>query len=125
MKLIFLIGSRYNTCSFAKKSFKKSKREGPEAFVDLSDDKLVQNDNLLATSLNPPDENANPIPSRIAVLQACILTSGLIAGFGAVIRQVLVQSVSHFVAFFQFYCIVYFSDITCLQNKYTFHLAVI
>ncbi|XP_039685154.1 uncharacterized protein [Medicago truncatula] len=76
--------SRYNTCSFAK----KSKREGPEAFVDLSDDKFVQNDNLLDTSLNPPVENANPIPSRSAVLQACILTSALIAAFGTVIRQV-------------------------------------
>lgn len=81
--------SRYNTCSFAKKSFKKSKREGPDTFVDFSNDKSVQNDNLLDTSLNPPDENAtNPIPSRSAVLQACILTSGLIAAFGTVIRQV-------------------------------------
>ncbi|GAU35913.1 hypothetical protein TSUD_69460 [Trifolium subterraneum] len=80
--------SRYSTCSFAKKSLKKSKREGPEAFVDLSDDKFVQNDKLLDTSLNPPDQNANPIPSRSAVLQACIITSGLIAAFGTVIRQV-------------------------------------
>ncbi|WJX47441.1 hypothetical protein P8452_34132 [Trifolium repens] len=80
--------SRYSTCSFAKKSLKKSKREGPEAFVDLSDDKFVQNDKLLDTSLNPPDQNANPIPSRSVVLQACIITSGLIAAFGTVIRQV-------------------------------------
>lgn len=80
--------SRYNTCSFAKKSFKKSKREGPDTSVDLSNDKSVQNDNLLDTSLNPLVENANPIPSRSAVLQACILTSGLIAAFGTVIRQV-------------------------------------
>ncbi|XP_045824614.1 uncharacterized protein LOC123917046 [Trifolium pratense] len=79
---------RHGTCSFAKKSLKKSKREGPEAFVDLSDDKFVQNDNFLDTSLNPPDQNANPIPSRTAVLQACIITSGLIAAFGTVIRQV-------------------------------------
>lgn len=76
--------SRYNTCSFAK----KSKREGPDTFVDLSKNKSVQNDNLLDTSLNPPDSNANPTPSRSAVLQACILTSGLIAAFGTVIRQV-------------------------------------
>lgn len=76
--------SRYNTCSFAK----KSKREGPDTSVDLSNDKSVQNDNLLDTSLNPPDSNANPTPSRSAVLQACILTSGLIAAFGTVIRQV-------------------------------------
>lgn len=76
--------SRYNTCSFAK----KSKREGPDTSVDLSNDKSVQNDNLLDTSLNPLVENANPIPSRSAVLQACILTSGLIAAFGTVIRQV-------------------------------------
>jgi hypothetical protein len=96
---------------------KKSKREGPEAFVDLSDDKFVQNDKLLDTSLNPPDPNANPIPSRSVVLQACIITSGLIAAFGTVIRQVIfllciAESVFPFVVFFQLCCIVYFIDIS-------------
>ncbi|XP_058731568.1 uncharacterized protein LOC131603283 [Vicia villosa] len=81
--------SRYGTCCFAKKSLKKSKREGPpESYGgDISDEKFVQNDNL-DTSLIPPAQNANPFPSRNAVLQACIITSGLIAAFGTVIRQV-------------------------------------
>ncbi|KAL5053569.1 hypothetical protein RYX36_034251 [Vicia faba] len=78
--------SRYNTCCFAKKSLKKSKREGPpEPYGgDLLDEKFVQND----TFFIPPTQNGNPIPSRNAVLQACILTSALIAAFGTLIRQV-------------------------------------
>ncbi|RDX58207.1 hypothetical protein CR513_62489 [Mucuna pruriens] len=79
--------SRYSTCSFAKKSLKKSRRDGPEASGDLLDDKFVQNDQL-DTSLNPVAQNSNPLPSRNAVLQACIITSGLIAALGIVIRQV-------------------------------------
>ncbi|XP_061365811.1 uncharacterized protein LOC133309084 [Gastrolobium bilobum] len=79
--------SRYRTCSFAKKSLKKSKRDGPEALGDLSEDRIFQNDKL-DTSLNPAAQNSNPVPSRSAVLQACIITSGLIAALGIVIRQI-------------------------------------
>jgi len=82
------VGSRYSTCSFAKKSLRKSIRDEPEASGDILDDKFVQNDNL-DTSLNPAAKNSNPFPSRSAVLQACIITSGLIAALGLVIRQVL------------------------------------
>ncbi|XP_047161424.1 uncharacterized protein LOC124831473 [Vigna umbellata] len=78
--------SRYSTCSFAKKSLRKSIRDGPEASGDILDDKFVQNDNL-DTSLNPAAKNSDPFPSRSAVLQACIITSGLIAALGLVIRQ--------------------------------------
>ncbi|XP_057421378.1 LOW QUALITY PROTEIN: uncharacterized protein LOC130715315 [Lotus japonicus] len=78
---------RYSTCSFAKKRLKKSNRDVPETFEDLSDDKFVQNDNL-DTSLNPAAQNSNPMPSRNAVLQACTITSALIAAVGIVIRQV-------------------------------------
>ncbi|KAK7399636.1 hypothetical protein VNO78_10823 [Psophocarpus tetragonolobus] len=80
-------GSRYSTYCFAKKSLKKSKREGPEAPGDLLDDKFIQNDKL-GTSLNPASQNSNPLPSRSTVFQACIVTSGLIAALGIVIRQV-------------------------------------
>jgi len=83
-----MVGSRYSTCSFAKKSLRKSRRDGPERSGDIIDDKFVQNDNL-DTSLNPAAKNSNPLPSRSAVLQACIITSGLIAALGLVIRQVL------------------------------------
>ncbi|KAK7359053.1 hypothetical protein VNO77_00999 [Canavalia gladiata] len=81
--------SRYSICSLAKKSLKKSRGDGLEAFGDLPDDKFVQNDKL-ETSINPLAQNLNPmpIPSRNAVLQACIITSGLIAALGMVIRQV-------------------------------------
>ncbi|XP_020215919.1 uncharacterized protein LOC109799715 [Cajanus cajan] len=79
--------SRYSTCSFAKKSLKKSRRDGPAASGDLLDDKIVQNDELNA-SLNPTAQNSNPLPSRSAVLQACLITSGLVAALGIVIRQV-------------------------------------
>lgn len=83
------VGSRYSTCSFAKKSLRKSIRDGPEASGDILDNKFVQNDNL-DTSLNPAAKNSDPFPSRSAVLQACIITSGLIAALGLVIRQVLI-----------------------------------
>ncbi|KAK7318693.1 hypothetical protein RJT34_03399 [Clitoria ternatea] len=79
--------SRYSTCSFAKKSLKKSRRGVPEEFGDLSDNKFVQTDKL-DTSLNPAAQNSNTTPSRSAVFQACIITSGLIAALGIVIRQV-------------------------------------
>ncbi|KAE9610343.1 hypothetical protein Lal_00006056 [Lupinus albus] len=79
--------SRYSTCSYAKKSLKKSKRGGPEAFGDLSEETFVQNDKL-DTSLNSVGHISNPVPSRSAVLQACTITSGLIAALGIVIRQV-------------------------------------
>ncbi|KAL2343129.1 hypothetical protein Fmac_004414 [Flemingia macrophylla] len=79
--------SRYSTCSFAKKSLKKSRGNRQEPSGDLLDDKFVQNDKL-ATSLDPAAQNTNPLPSRSAVLQACIATSGLIAALGIVVRQV-------------------------------------
>ncbi|KAJ1405360.1 RIN4, pathogenic type III effector avirulence factor Avr cleavage site [Sesbania bispinosa] len=80
--------SRYSTCSFAKKSLKKSKRDEPEASGDLLDYKIIENDNL-DTSLNPAAQNSNPVPvpSRSAVLKACIITNALIANLGIVIRQ--------------------------------------
>ncbi|KAJ1386154.1 CAAX amino terminal protease [Sesbania bispinosa] len=80
--------SRYSTCSFAKKSLKKSKRDEPEASGDLLDYKIVENDNL-DTSLNPATQNSNPVPvpSRSAVLKACIITNALIANLGIVTRQ--------------------------------------
>ncbi|KAL9329623.1 hypothetical protein ACSQ67_004626 [Phaseolus vulgaris] len=79
--------SRYSTCSFAKKSLRKSRRDGPEASGDILDDKTVQKDNLDA-SFSPAAKNSNPLPSRSAVLQACIITSSLIGALGLVIRQV-------------------------------------
>jgi len=82
------VGSRYSTCSFAKKSLRKSRRDGPEASGDILDDKTVQKDNLDA-SFSPAAKNSNPLPSRSAVLQACIITSSLIGALGLVIRQVL------------------------------------
>ena len=64
------------------------KRGTREAPGDLLDDKFVQNDNL-HSSLNPAAPNSNLLPSRSAVLQACIITCGLIAALGIVIRQVV------------------------------------
>ncbi|XP_019463834.1 PREDICTED: uncharacterized protein LOC109362475 [Lupinus angustifolius] len=79
--------SRYSTCTYAKKSLKKSKRGGPEAFGDLSEETFVQNVKL-DTSLNSAGQISTPVPSRSAVLQACTITSSLIAALGIVIRQV-------------------------------------
>lgn len=104
--VVLFIGSRYSTRSFAKKSLKKPRKDGSEAFGELSDDKIGQIDKL-DTSFNPSSQNSNPVPSKSAVLQACIITSGLIAALGIVIRQVcflfcIATSLPPFVPFSQF-----------------------
>ncbi|OIW00368.1 hypothetical protein TanjilG_05718 [Lupinus angustifolius] len=76
-----------NFNKFHQKSLKKSKRGGPEAFGDLSEETFVQNVKL-DTSLNSAGQISTPVPSRSAVLQACTITSSLIAALGIVIRQV-------------------------------------
>ncbi|KAK4283510.1 hypothetical protein QN277_000453 [Acacia crassicarpa] len=80
-------GFRYKICSFAKKSAKKSIRKGQEASELPAKDNLVQNDEF-NKSLNSASQNSNPITSRTAVLQACTITSGLLAALGLTIRQV-------------------------------------
>ncbi|KAI9080826.1 hypothetical protein K1719_037135 [Acacia pycnantha] len=80
-------GFRYKICYFAKKSAKKSIRKGQEASGLPAKDNLVQNDEF-DTSLNSTSQNSNPITSRTAVLQACTITSGLLAALGLIIRQV-------------------------------------
>ncbi|KAF7813650.1 CAAX amino terminal protease [Senna tora] len=80
-------GFRCNTCSSAKKSERKSIRNGREAVGSLTKDNFVQNDES-DPSLNSAGQNSNPIASRSAVLQACTTTSCLIAALGIIIRQV-------------------------------------
>ncbi|XP_054785801.1 uncharacterized protein LOC129292257 isoform X2 [Prosopis cineraria] len=80
-------GFRYKICSFAEKSARKFIRNGQEASGPPAKDNFVQNDELDAY-LNSTCQNSNPIPSRTAVLQACMVTSGLLASLGLIIRQV-------------------------------------
>ncbi|PON91426.1 CAAX amino terminal protease [Trema orientale] len=69
---------------------KKLKKNGqsPQSVADISPkDEYGQDD----YKLDPSDSLAqklNTIPARSTVLQACIVTSGLIAAFGVVLRQV-------------------------------------
>ncbi|MED6168286.1 hypothetical protein PIB30_010344 [Stylosanthes scabra] len=69
---------RYSTCSFAK----KSKRNGGEA---VRDEQVVEDS---APGNGGGEKNSKLIASRSAVLQACTLTSALIAALGMAIRQV-------------------------------------
>lgn len=53
-----------------------------------SGDASVQDNNKTSTLDNLDSLNSTSIPSRISVLQACTVTSGLIAALGVIIRQV-------------------------------------
>ncbi|KAJ7957645.1 CAAX amino terminal protease [Quillaja saponaria] len=79
-------GLRYDTRSFAKKSVKKSTKNGDVADKSPSED-YVQNDKMYPV-LDSAAKNSIIIPSRSTVLQACTVTSGLIAALALVIRQV-------------------------------------
>lgn len=61
--------------------------------MDLSDKILTRDDNTCDASVESISGNLNENgltarPTRGAVLQACIVTSGLILALGAIIRQV-------------------------------------
>ena len=67
----------------------KSKRDGRlVAGSPPSKDESVQND----MSVDSVGQSSNTIASRGAVLQACTVTSGLVAALGIVIRQVIFLS---------------------------------
>lgn len=97
-------GFKANTRVFAsKRSIKKSRRPGPrpnksqsdgyDELVDMnpSEDDSVQDNNAVPSFDSSDSQIAITVSSRSAVLQACTVTSGFIAGLGVLIRQV-----SHF-----------------------------
>lgn len=66
-------------------------REAQERVADkstASEDDYVRIDNKVDPSDNLAAEELVAFPSRGAVLQACTVTSGLIAALGIIIRQV-------------------------------------
>ncbi|XP_060969208.1 uncharacterized protein LOC115712725 isoform X2 [Cannabis sativa] len=93
-------GFTCNPRAFARRnSVKKLKKNGKPlgGVADISSkDEYGQEDD---TELDPSDSSAaqklNMVPSRGTVLQACAVTSGLIAAFGVVLRQILLYLVSH------------------------------
>ncbi|XP_062149844.1 uncharacterized protein LOC133858395 [Alnus glutinosa] len=89
----FCSGLRLNTRAFAsRKSVKKLRRDGqpPKSVVDSPPTKhnYIQDDNMVDSFEDSASPNSATIPSRSTVLQACTVTSGLIAGLGMIIRQV-------------------------------------
>ncbi|KAE8653745.1 Leucine-rich repeat-containing protein [Hibiscus syriacus] len=96
-------GTRFNIRTFAsRKSMKKSRREGrlSKSYTIQTKETLSEDSNVLADSCLSKDDNINngknvhsasqdsiSIPSRSNVLQACTITSGLIAAAGLIIRQ--------------------------------------
>ncbi|XP_059447467.1 uncharacterized protein LOC132178906 [Corylus avellana] len=86
-------GLRLKTRAFAsRKSVKKLRSDGqpPKSIVDSppTKDNYVQDDNMVDSFENSAAPNSATIPSRSTVLQACTVTSGLIAALGIIIRQV-------------------------------------
>lgn len=52
----------------------------------------VQVDSVVSSFENSAPQNSSTIPTRSTVLQACTVTSGLIAALGIIIRQVVLLS---------------------------------
>lgn len=106
---LFLQGFRLNTRAFAsRKSVKKLRRDGqpPKSVVDSPPTKhnYVQDDNMVDSFEDSATPNSATIPSRSTVLQACTVTSGLIAGLGMIIRQVgLLPSAFYYIFVFKSY----------------------
>ncbi|XWS22696.1 hypothetical protein CRYUN_Cryun29cG0058200 [Craigia yunnanensis] len=97
-------GTKFSIRAFAsRKSMKNLRRDGqPRKSVTLqTKDTLPEDSSVLADTSPSNDDNINDgkrvysapqnsisIPSRSNVLQACTITSGLIAALGLIIRQV-------------------------------------
>ncbi|XP_041013326.1 uncharacterized protein LOC121256553 [Juglans microcarpa x Juglans regia] len=84
-------GFRLNTRAFASRnSVRKSRRDDvqpPKSEADNTPTN-VQVDSMVSSFENSAAQNSSTIPSRSTVLQACTVTSGLIAALGIIIRQV-------------------------------------
>nr|XP_015894485.2 uncharacterized protein LOC107428466 isoform X3 [Ziziphus jujuba var. spinosa] len=86
-------GLKFSPRAFAsRKSFKKLKKDGTQKRKSVTDssssDDYGQDDKKVDPSENLIEQKLISIPSRSSVLQACTVTSGLIAAFGIIIRQV-------------------------------------
>ncbi|XP_042941142.1 uncharacterized protein LOC122275892 [Carya illinoinensis] len=82
-------GFRLNTRAFASRnSVRKSRRDvqPPKSEADNTPTS-VQVDSMVSSSENSAAQSSSIIPSRSTVLQACTVTSGLIAALGIIIRQ--------------------------------------
>ncbi|XP_015894484.3 uncharacterized protein LOC107428466 isoform X2 [Ziziphus jujuba] len=86
-------GLKFSPRAFAsRKSFKKLKKDGTQKRKSVTDSSSSndygQDDKKVDPSENLTEQKLISIPSRSSVLQACTVTSGLIAAFGIIIRQV-------------------------------------
>lgn len=91
----FLQGFRPNTMAFASRnSVRKSRRDDVQPPKSEADNTTtnVQVDSMVSSFENSAAQNSSTIPSRSTVLQACTVTSGLIAALGIIIRQVVLLS---------------------------------
>lgn len=86
---------------------KKLRRDGqpPKSVADSppTKDDYVQDENMAYSFENSVDQNTTIIPSRSTVLQACTVTSGLIAALGIIIRQVGLLSCITTLAFYSIF----------------------
>ncbi|CAL1413441.1 unnamed protein product [Linum trigynum] len=83
-------GCRFRTrASGRRKVLKKKQREEEEAKSEAAISLQTSADERFSVDENPADSNVGIVnPPRGAVIQACTLTSGLIAALGILLRQV-------------------------------------
>ena len=101
-------GFRFDTRAFASQnSVKKLRRnrQPPEIVADIppTKDDYVQDENSASSFENSVDQNSTINPSRSTVLQACTITSGLIAALGIILRQVCLLSCITTLAFYSIF----------------------
>lgn len=94
MYALLLQGPKFSPRAFAsRKSVKISNKDGQLPRKRVIDSSPSSDDYLQGDKEEDPSENSTEkkllaIPSRSTVLQACTVTSGLIAALGIIIRQV-------------------------------------
>lgn len=106
----FLQGFRFDTRAFASRnSVKKLRRnrQPPEIVADIppTKDDYVQDENSASSFENSVDQNSTIKPSRSTVLQACTITSGLIAALGIILRQVCLLSCINYLGILLYFCL--------------------
>ena len=88
--ILYWQGVKFRPGAFASRKKLRRERLASESVADktTASSEYVQDDKKVELSDDLPAEKGVIIPSRGAVIQACTVTSGLIAALGILIRQV-------------------------------------
>lgn len=86
-----------------RKSARKLERTNEEASITSSSADDNAQDVKMNSSDSSPKNRLINVSSRSSVLQACIITSGLIAALGVIIQQVMLSKANMNFFFFPFF----------------------